>query len=233
MSEKIIKCKVCRNDIAKEAKTCPSCGASNKAPIYKKWWFWILILFVSIILAGTGDDNETYPTEDKSNVTNDQEYVETDDITVAEKYQIIADEISGISFDISDDSVVFMNEHEKFFPGNDNIKGAMSDFVNIEADYQHLAKNINKYTGELCAVGGYVVDIEEADDGSLTFVQISSYDGHYYVFYYLGTLDEVFEDTEVYVYALPLDIVTFENMGGAYTEAVMGAACYVQTEFYN
>lgn len=41
-------CKTCGATIAKSAKHCPKCGAKNKKPIFKRIWFWILI----IILAG-------------------------------------------------------------------------------------------------------------------------------------------------------------------------------------
>ena len=40
-------CKVCGNELAKSAKRCPHCGAKNKRPIYKRWWFW---LFIAIVL---------------------------------------------------------------------------------------------------------------------------------------------------------------------------------------
>lgn len=33
---KMIKCKVCSNEIASNAKFCPSCGAQNKKPFYKR-----------------------------------------------------------------------------------------------------------------------------------------------------------------------------------------------------
>lgn len=229
-------CKYCQTEIPKKAKVCPNCR--KKQGGIGKWIIITVVVFLFIGAMGSseGDTNEgtsnNSGTIENSDGTNNSN-TESNDTTIADKYKIIAETNSAFRFEISDESVVFMNEHENFFPGNDNIKGAISDFVNWEADYSHLAKNINKYTDELCAVGGYVVDIEETDDGSLTFFQISSYDGHNYVFYYLGTLDEVFEETEVYVYALPLDMVTFENIGGYYTEAVVGAACFVQIEFYD
>ena len=38
------KCKTCGAAIAKNAKRCPSCGAKNKKPIYKRIWFWIVVI---------------------------------------------------------------------------------------------------------------------------------------------------------------------------------------------
>lgn len=57
MSEKMTKCKSCGNDIASSARTCPNCGAKNKKPFYKKWWFWLIIVIVVIAIAsGSGSD---------------------------------------------------------------------------------------------------------------------------------------------------------------------------------
>lgn len=47
MNKGMTTCKVCGNELAKSAKRCPHCGAKNKRPIYKRWWFW---LFVAIVL---------------------------------------------------------------------------------------------------------------------------------------------------------------------------------------
>lgn len=230
MSVKMIQCKVCGNEIAENAKVCPHCGTKGKMPFYKKWWFWGIIVFVVVIIFSAGGESET-DTNNNENYSSEKDS-ENEEMSIVESYQWIA-ENSFATFEITDASIAFMNEHKEFFPGSEKNSGAISDYVNWEIGYPQLAKSINKHTGELIAVGGYVIDIDEAEDGSITFFQITGYDGNDYCFYYLGVLDEVFEETEVYVYALPLDIITFENMGGAYTEAIVGAACYVQTELYN
>ena len=49
---KMTKCKSCGADIASSAKRCPSCGAKNKKPIYKRVWFWILVV---VLLIATAD----------------------------------------------------------------------------------------------------------------------------------------------------------------------------------
>lgn len=57
---KMTKCKVCGADMASNAKACPQCGAKNKKPIYKRWWFWVicvLVLFGAISSAGSKDSS--------------------------------------------------------------------------------------------------------------------------------------------------------------------------------
>lgn len=56
---KMIKCKTCGMNIAKSAKSCPSCGAKNKKPFYTRWWFVIIAVFVIIGAVSSGGSNET------------------------------------------------------------------------------------------------------------------------------------------------------------------------------
>lgn len=51
---KLIKCNSCGKEVADTAKSCPGCGAKVKKPIYKRIWFWIIIVFVVIGLASGG-----------------------------------------------------------------------------------------------------------------------------------------------------------------------------------
>lgn len=48
MKNNLKLCKTCGATIAKNAKRCPKCGAKNKKPIYKRVWFWILIVLLSL-----------------------------------------------------------------------------------------------------------------------------------------------------------------------------------------
>ena len=60
-SKNMTVCKSCGNRIAKNAKVCPSCGAKNRKPIFKRVWFWILIVFIIVIIGavsgGSGDSS--------------------------------------------------------------------------------------------------------------------------------------------------------------------------------
>ena len=56
----MINCKTCGAEIAANAKVCPKCGAKNKKPIYKKWWFYALIVFILIgVIGGSQGDGTT------------------------------------------------------------------------------------------------------------------------------------------------------------------------------
>lgn len=51
---KIRVCKNCSNPLPGNATVCPSCGAKNKKPVYKKWWFWLIIALLAIGAASSG-----------------------------------------------------------------------------------------------------------------------------------------------------------------------------------
>lgn len=61
MKKKLVKCKSCGEEIATKAKACPKCGAKNKKPIFKEWWFWlIVVVFISFL---GNNDSATEPVE--------------------------------------------------------------------------------------------------------------------------------------------------------------------------
>lgn len=69
---KMVICRNCNTAIAKNAKVCPSCGAKNKKPFYKKVWFVILVIIVAIgVISSNGDDSEE-KTNEKNDVTIEQ-----------------------------------------------------------------------------------------------------------------------------------------------------------------
>lgn len=71
---KLIKCKSCNNEIDGKAKTCPSCGANNKKPLYKKVWFWILVVFIIAGIGGAaGGDSSTEGDSSKPQVEDNKD----------------------------------------------------------------------------------------------------------------------------------------------------------------
>lgn len=45
---KIVVCRNCNAQIAKNAKVCPACGVKNKKPFYKRVWFILLVIILAI-----------------------------------------------------------------------------------------------------------------------------------------------------------------------------------------
>lgn len=83
MSNKIKQCKVCGKDIATSAKVCPYCGAKNKKPIYKRWWFIVLVVLIVLGIIGNlgGTDTDT-PTDIQAKVEEKEPEIEYTAYTV-------------------------------------------------------------------------------------------------------------------------------------------------------
>ena len=212
---------------------------TNKKPIFKKWWFWcIVIALLTIAIASfSSDDEKADDTSTESSEVSaegdeavaDENEDKVKEASAADIYLWLA-ETDSFEYSIPEKSLSFIKEHPEFFPGSDENDGAMSDHADWEADYAHVAKSPDKYCDKL--IGGlqyYVIDCEEKETeyGTITYLQLEAGGGDNYCVYYLGALDDVFEGDGVSGYILPFGIVTFENLGGAYTEAVIGAACYI------
>lgn len=195
----------------------------------------LMILVIGIIFVMCGNDGtentETGGTETTASETSND--AKSDTTSALGIYQRLgeASEDSSLAYTVPDDAAKFIKDYPEFFPGSDDNVGAMSDHVNFDVTYRHLAKSISKYTGELVSVYGNVIDIEETpvDEGlTITSLQIDTEEGDFMV-YYLGALDDVFEGSSISAYVLPFSMVTFENMANQYTEAVIGAVAYVDT----
>lgn len=68
-----MKCRKCGQELEKGAKFCVACGTRPRRPLYKRWWFWMIMglvtwntLIFSLILAiGLSADNSDAPTNNQ------------------------------------------------------------------------------------------------------------------------------------------------------------------------
>lgn len=90
MAETMKKCKSCGNDIAKSAKICPSCGAKNKKPIYKRVWFILLVLvLLVIVISAIVNSTKSYDYSKPEAIVTVDEILDdfnTNSATASEKY---------------------------------------------------------------------------------------------------------------------------------------------------
>lgn len=117
MSQKMIKCNSCGNEIASSAKSCPNCGAKNKKPVFKKWWFWALIAFVIVfIISIAGGDSDPSPSSSNNSNPNEisisvsaddliREYV-NNSVSADEKYKGKNITVNGTIYSIDDGYIV-------------------------------------------------------------------------------------------------------------------------------
>lgn len=100
-------CKACGASIAKNAKACPNCGAKNKKPIYKRFWFILLVvIIIGSIIAAANKKSYDFEKPDFT-VTVDtiiQDYKDNSS-TAAEKYSDKVIAVTGKVANVSESFV--------------------------------------------------------------------------------------------------------------------------------
>lgn len=133
---KLIKCKSCGTEIAKSAKTCPQCGAKNKKPIFKRWWFWaiVAIIILSISSGSNEEDSTDKPNSDStgnSSPITDTTNTDSQNFDVAIKEAVLYNE-DGICITVKGMEETFVGVDIKLLVENsteNNIAVGCSDFV--------------------------------------------------------------------------------------------------------
>ena len=64
-----MNCKKCGQEIDKKAVICVNCGCKVKKPIYKKWWFWVLVFLAVILIGSTTSGNDKEASDSSGNIT--------------------------------------------------------------------------------------------------------------------------------------------------------------------
>lgn len=93
-------CKKCGRETENGAKVCVYCGnVLNKKPIYKKWWFWLIIAVIVIGIGGSAGYGDK-PKKEKGNVSSSSLSSATDekfginDTAVFNTIKVTADELN-------------------------------------------------------------------------------------------------------------------------------------------
>lgn len=179
MSNQLIKCKVCGEEIAKTAKNCPKCGNKNKKPFYKKWWFItaIIIIVIAAVASSGGSDTTTSNTVETTNAANENiEYTAYDVSTLMDdlegnamnaetKYKNQYVEITGdLSVIDSDGSYISLT------PSNDDF-AIMGVQCYIKSDEQR-AKVAQMSKGDTVTLKGKITGVGEIMGYSLNITEI-------------------------------------------------------------
>ncbi len=185
----IKNCETCGKEIAKNAKACPSCGAKNKKPIYKRPWFIVcMVLLFFFIVGGTGgtesvstsadlpEQTSTTNTETHRNAEN-IEYVSYDvktliddlnsnalkaEQTYANKYVEIKGRLSVIDSDGSYISLAPQDEIFSFY----SVQCFLTNEQQLDKVLEMSIDDIIVLKGQITEVGevlGYMLDIDSIE----------------------------------------------------------------------
>lgn len=127
----------------------------------------------------------------------------------------------------------FLINHPELF--YNNKEETYETYVDDHLTFKELDKNIDRYGKNLIQVSGTVIDIEETElfpDVYVTALHILDEEYNNYYTFYLGELEDIYSDTEVAVYGLPIGKASFENVSGGYTKAILLAGVDVYQNGY-
>lgn len=188
MKSKTKPCSVCGAEIAKTAKSCPSCGAKNKKPIYKRWWFWaILIVFLAGI--GSAGSTDSPAASGSAGSTSTPTPVPTPDLPVSYTHYNVTDLFDALSANALKAEKTFQDQYVEL-EGYLSVIDSDGKYIGIGAkstDYEYLLQSVTCYVknstqleqildmsiGDPIVVRGQVTEIGEVLGYSLNIDSIN------------------------------------------------------------
>lgn len=122
----MVICRHCGAKIAKTAKVCPKCGGKNKKPIYKRWWFIVLAVFLGVSIIGSlggGNDAETADTSGTNNTisTNVSEGQQTQEPEITYMAYSVAELVNDLDTNALKASEKYKNQYVELTGRLDSI----------------------------------------------------------------------------------------------------------------
>lgn len=171
--QKLVLCRKCNSTMEKGIKKCPSCGAKNKKPFYKKWWFVLIALCVigGLISAKGGKNKENSGEEmtsslgiedakdNTTNVNSEEDATEdttTEEITTEESTSAtesgLVDGMRPEFKEAMDKYEDFMNEYCDFMKKYSESGGTdlelLTDYATYMEKYSEAMKAFEKWENE-------------------------------------------------------------------------------------
>lgn len=165
---KMIVCKTCGAEIAKSAKSCPHCGAKNKKPVFKRWWFWVIVIALLGSLGNSG--KRTKPKEVPNNTINPSQsvsQVKTDTPTkpVATVPVATETEATHIETTVPEETVPVTTNAGL----NPDFKAAMDAYASFYSEYCELLKKYMANPADLSLLTKYADMLSRAEQMDQAF----------------------------------------------------------------
>ena len=156
MSKKLTTCKACGQEIVKSAK--------NKKPIFKKWWFWAIIVVLIIAIGTSGNDTDSGNTS--NNITNPNQNISSNDTNSTTdnkpKEPAKTEYYVGDTIEDGNTKIVFMSsgdyvEENEFMQPEEGKK-----YIFLQFAFENISKttdtSISFYSFE-CYADGYAAEM--------------------------------------------------------------------------
>lgn len=139
-------CKTCGATIARSAKRCPKCGAKNKKVLYKRVWFWILLVIVVMVITTKFSSNAGKGTEENESISSE----------AIDSNEAIDSKITASSESLNEEEKAVVGEWEGvyLFDLSNEKMGSLGDDVSM-----HLKFNAD-HTGTISTTTGGDTDFK-------------------------------------------------------------------------
>ncbi len=171
-NNKLITCKACGQAMAKKARACPHCGAKNKKPIFKKWWFWAVIFILIVAVATSGNSSDAKDSKPNSSNTNQSSPNLSESTTKTETKEPAKTEyFVGDIIEDGNTKIVFMSsgyyeEENQFLQPADGNK-----YIYLQFSFENTSStsdtSISSYSFE-CYADGYAAEKYYGGDDDLS-----------------------------------------------------------------
>ena len=164
---KMVYCRNCNSPMAENAVVCPTCGAKNKKPFYKKWWFIVLavlVLFSLIRSIGGGSDTPESNDVTKGETLNVEQQVQP---VIVEPTQIPvqpATAVPVIAVEPEEKPEDVQSSEELIDGMHSEIKQAMDDYETFMNSYVDFMKQFQANPTSLELMSKYAEFISNYDE---------------------------------------------------------------------
>ena len=163
-----------------KARNCSNCGVKIKKPLYKKWWFWVIIGLVVVIIIGAGSgDSEDVTDTSTSSVTTDNTSTTTDNTsTTTNSSNSTSSNVYNVGETLTANGVKITFQSCEEWTGYDDYLGPKDGYKVIRAYFViENASNTDRTVGSYdfdCYADGVAVDSYYYGDDTLTPIQTIS-----------------------------------------------------------
>ena len=136
-------CRNCLHPLPEKTQVCPVCGANNARPVYKKWWFWLIIVLVMMGAAvGNGADSGPAKGEGPS-ITTPSDGMETASPEVFQEKDIPKEYRSALTKAESYSDIMHMSKASIYDQLVSEYEGFSEEAAQYAIDYMEADWNAN------------------------------------------------------------------------------------------
>lgn len=192
---KIISCRKCNAPMEKGLKICPSCGAKQKKPIYKRIWFILLVLILLIGVFHSISSTNSKSKEEKigstiilkEKATEAEKEDETDSVTATEtkeeqtasKQEKTETKEEKSTEKSSDDSDLVDGMHPEFKEAMDSYETFMNDYCDFMKKYAESdgkdAEMLADYADYMSKYADFVKKFDAWDEDEMNDTELAYY----------------------------------------------------------